>query len=138
MKVKIKKLDPKAVIPSYAKPGDAGLDLTCVSVRETLNYIEYDTGIALEIPENHVGLIYPRSSISNTGQVLANSTGIVDCFFRGSLKLRMYRVNGHNTYSSGDRVGQLMIIPYPKVEFEEVDQLSETERGQKGFGSSGA
>jgi dUTP pyrophosphatase len=141
LKVKIKKLNPNAVIPSYAKPGDACMDLTAIS--ETIveeggyGYIEYGTGLAFEIPENHVMLIYPRSSISNQGLILSNSVGVVDSDYRGEVKFRFKWIKGSNKYNVGDRVGQFMIIPRPIMELEEVEELSETERGQGGFGSSG-
>ena len=141
LKVKIKKLSPNAVIPSYAKPGDACMDLTAIS--ETIveeggyGYIEYGTGLAFEIPENHVMLIYPRSSISNQGLILSNSVGVVDSDYRGEVKFRFKWIKGSNKYNVGDRVGQFMIIPRPIMELEEVEELSETERGQGGFGSSG-
>lgn len=145
MEVKIKKLHPNAVIPFYAKPGDAGMDLTAVII-DTSNehYIEYDTGIAVEIPEGYVGLVFPRSSNSKVDLELSNSVGVIDSGYRGSIKLRYHRIwredkSGNrilDIYSVGDRVGQLIIIPYPKIEFKEVDELSSTERGDGGFGST--
>ena len=80
MEVKIKKLDPKAVIPKYAKPGDAGMDLTAISrvFDKQFSCWEYSTGIAIEIPEGHVGVLFPRSSIYKHGIVLTNSVGIID------------------------------------------------------------
>jgi dUTP pyrophosphatase len=141
MNIKIKKLNKNAVIPFYSKKGDAGLDLTAVSmtVKDTgkYGYIEYDTGIALEIPENHVGLIFPRSSISNTGLILANGVGVADSTYRGSIKCRFKAIPGSEIYSEGDRVAQLIVLPYPQITFEEVEELSETERKDGGFGSSG-
>jgi dUTP pyrophosphatase len=86
MKVNIKKLDEKAVIPKYAKNGDAGLDLVAISRKETDNYIEYGTGLAIEIPDGFVGLLFPRSSISKMGLSLANSVGVVDSGYRGGIK----------------------------------------------------
>lgn len=141
MKVKIKKLHNSAIIPRKAHEQDAGFDLFAISkekVDEDLyGYIEYDTGISLEIPENHVGLIYPRSSISKTGHILANSVGVIDSNYRGSIKLRFKTIPDCVEYVPGDRVGQLIIMPYPEIEFEEVEDLSSTERGDGGFGSSG-
>jgi dUTP pyrophosphatase len=82
MVVKIKKLDPKAVTPAYAKAGDAAVDLTAISIakvdRDEFGYMEYGTGLAIEIPEGHVGLLFPRSSISNSGLILTNSVGVID------------------------------------------------------------
>jgi dUTP pyrophosphatase len=140
MKVKIKKLHKNAVIPEYAKNGDAGLDLVAVSVSSNELYIEYDTGLAMEIPEGHVGLIFPRSSISKYHLSMANSVGVVDSGYRGSVTVRFKRVDeGWWTkyYEVGDKIAQLVIMPYPQVELVEVTDLSETERGAGGYGSSG-
>jgi len=138
MKVKIKKLSELAVIPSYSKHGDAGMDLTCVSVNETTYYTEYDTGLSVEIPEGFVGLVFPRSSISNTDLILANSIGVIDSGYRGSIKCRFKSINEKEAvYKPGDRIAQLIILPYPEVEFEEVQELSTSVRGETGFGSSG-
>ena len=149
MEVKIKKLHPNAVIPRYAKNSDAGLDLTAISanIEENGFYTEYGTGLSIEIPEGYVGLLYPRSSISNTKMVLSNSVGVIDSGYRGEIKLRFIDTEleyendqyfgGEHCYEPGDRIGQLIILPYPKIEFIEVDELSETDRGQGGFGSSG-
>ncbi len=141
MNIRIKKLHPNAVIPSYSKEGDAGLDLTAVTMtsvnEENYGYLEYDTGISMEIPEGHVGLVFPRSSISHTGLILANAVGIVDSNYRGPIKCRFKAIPNSNVYSSGDRVAQLIILPIPQITFEEVEELSTTERGSKGFGSTG-
>lgn len=141
MKVKIKKLVPEAVVPSYANPGDAGLDLvaTWIKVEDHNKYgfFEYGTGICVEIPEGYVGLIFPRSSISKTGMLLTNSVGVIDSGYRGEIKFRFKYISGTNSYNVGDKIGQLIIMPYPKIEFEEVNELNETERGDGGFGSTG-
>lgn len=146
MTIKIKKLDPNAIIPTYAKPGDAAMDVTAIDINITPDYIEYSTGLAFEIPEDHIMLIFPRSSNSNKDLLLANSVGVLDSGYRGELKLRfklVYRegVTGRRMYANkfynvGDRVGQILIIPRPKIDFIEVDELSETERGEGGFGST--
>lgn len=147
MKVKIKKLHPEAVIPKYAKNGDAGLDLTAISqefkrLPDNSKIITYETGLAVEIPEGYVGLIFPRSSISKTSLSLTNSVGVIDSGYRGEIKFK-FRIDANSrpvqecTYKTGERIGQLIIIPYPKVELEEVEELSSTERGIGGFGSSG-
>jgi dUTP pyrophosphatase len=139
--IKIKKLDPNAVIPSYAKPGDAGLDLTAITMQIIDNpqygYIEYGTGLAFEIPQGHVGLIFPRSSVSNTGLILSNSVGVIDSGYRGEVKFRYKYVKNTTHYVVGERVGQLIIIPYPQVQLIESQELSDTERNENGFGSSG-
>jgi len=141
MKVKIKKLHSDAVIPSYAKQGDAGMDLTTITdptISET--YIEYDTGLSMEIPEGFVGLLFPRSSVSKTSLMLANSVGVVDSGYRGPVKLRFKQLNWApplSRYAKGDRVGQIVIMPVPNFKFEEVEELTDTSRGEGGFGSTG-
>lgn len=142
MKVKFTKFHTEAVTPVRANATDAGLDLVAVSngaIRQT--YIEYDTGIALEIPEGHVGLLFPRSSVSNKDLTLCNSVGVIDSSYRGTLKVRFkdHRPlkNGHEgLYKKGDKIAQLMILPYPQVELVEANVLSETARGEGGFGST--
>lgn len=150
MKVRIKRLHENATIPSYGTEHAAGMDMTAVSkevvTERGFQYIEYKTGIAIEIPEGHVGLIYPRSSISKTKLSLANSVGVIDADYRGEISFRFQSdsdLTHHEywpqgaVYNVGDRIGQLIIIPYPKVEFEEVSELTETERGTGGYGSTG-
>lgn len=142
MIVKIKKLNPKAQIPTYANPGDAGMDVTAVSVKYDENYTEYGTGLSFEVPEGYVMLIFPRSSISKKDMILANSVGVLDSGYRGELKLRFKNVCNsskveRDLYNPGDKVGQIMIIPYPHIEFEDTDILSESKRGEGGFGSTG-
>lgn len=159
MLVKIKKLIPNAVIPTYAKPGDAGMDLIAVSVNDSINYIEYGTGLAIEIPEGYVGLIFPRSSNSKKDLLLCNSVGVIDSGYRGEIKLRYKKIMNPSEektnilqniftnsstliyeierYDVGDKVGQIMILPIPFVEFTEVSELSQTDRGDGGFGSTG-
>lgn len=140
MKVKVKKLHPNAVVPKYAKAGDAGLDLTAVemSIHPDHKFYEYDTGLAFEIPEGYVGYVFPRSSISKTSLSLCNSVGVIDSSFRGSVKLRFDRAEDSSDveYVVGDRVGQLVIMPIPSIELEEVSELTSTERGSGGFGST--
>jgi dUTP pyrophosphatase len=143
MKVKIKKVHTDAVIPSYAKSGDAGMDLVATSIiSETDTQITYGLGIALEIPEGFVGLVFPRSSIRKTRLQLSNSVGVIDSGYRGELqatfnKIRTTIENQKNDYKVGDRVCQIMIIPHPTIELNEVNELSNTERGEGGFGSTG-
>jgi dUTP pyrophosphatase len=101
--------------------------------------VVYGTGLALEIPEGYVGLIFPRSSISKTSLSLANCVGVIDSGYRGEILLK-FRTDANNKtghYTIGDRIGQLLIIPYPQIEFEEVLELSDTIRSGGGFGSSG-
>ena len=140
MKVKIKKLHKNAVIPKYAKSGDAGMDLTAVDIIENTTFqVTYDLGISVEIPEGFVGLVFPRSSIRNKELILSNSVGVIDSGYRGNIQATFIKTNGldSNKYYVNERVAQLLIIPYPQIEFEEVEELSETERGAGGYGSSG-
>ena len=140
MKIKIKKLHEDAVIPSYAKQGDAGMDLTTITgPSQSETYTEYDTGLSMEIPEGYVGLLFPRSSVSKTNLVLANCVGVVDSGYRGPIKLRFKELPGPpgGRYLKGDRVGQIIIMSVPNFEFEEVKELSDTSRGDGGFGSTG-
>ena len=139
MKVKIKKLHPDAVIPKYAKLGDAGMDLVAISEEwnEYYTMVTYDTGLSIEIPEGYVGLLFPRSSIVKTELELANSVGVIDSGYRGPIMFK-FRYNEEGmVYDVGDRVGQIIIMPYPQVEFEEVEELSTSDRGEGGFGSTG-
>jgi dUTP pyrophosphatase len=142
MKVRIKKLNENAVIPSYAKDGDAGMDLVATSViSENDTQITYGIGLALEIPNGFVGLIFPRSSVRKTRLMLSNCVGVVDSGYRGELQATFNKINqnsiAENDYKVGDRIAQIMIIPHPPIEFKEVNDLSETERGEGGFGSTG-
>jgi dUTP pyrophosphatase len=143
MKVNIKKVHPDAIIPSYAKSGDAGMDLVATTIiSETIGSITYGLGIALEIPEGFVGLVFPRSSIRKTNLQLSNSVGVIDSGYRGELQATFNKVQGidnveRENYKVGDRVCQIMIIPHPTIEFNEVNELSNTERGEGGFGSTG-
>lgn len=142
--VKIKKLSDKAVIPKYATDGSAGMDLTATSEKAVYEnqvaYVEYGTDIAVQIPEGFVGLIFPRSSItSNTTLVLGNSVGVIDSDYTGEIKFRFKSVvtMAAKKYKIGDRIGQLVIMPYPKVQFEEVEELEKTDRGSGSYGSTG-
>ena len=139
LKVKIKKLSKNSVLPTYSKVGDAGLDLTAISENwnEDNSIVTYDTGLAIEIPKGHVGLLFPRSSIYKTSLDLTNAVGVIDSGYRGSIMFKFRYVEEGMVYDVGDRVGQLIILPYPQIEFEEVEELSETERGNGGYGSTG-
>lgn len=142
MEVKIKKLHEDAVIPKYAKPGDAGMDLTAVSMKiDEYGNICYGTGLAFEIPEGYVGLVFPRSSNCKKGIILTNCVGVIDSGYRGEVSFKFKEIALGNfskvTYKVGDRIGQIIIMPYPRIEFIEVEELSETERGTNGYGSTG-
>lgn len=139
MKVKIKRLYKSAVIPKYAKDGDAGLDLTATAykVNEKGQYV-YTSDLALEIPDGYVGLLFPRSSICKKDLEMTNSVGVIDSNYRGPIKSVFNPTcEDPEIYELGERFAQLIIIPYPKIEFEEVEELSETNRGTGGYGSTG-
>lgn len=143
--VKFAKLKPEAVIPSYAKPGDAGLDLTAIGMTEKneggVKFYEYEFGLAIEIPKGHVGFIFPRSSITKTDLTLSNAVGVIDSGYRGTLTARFRKlVDKPQMYKAGQRVAQLVVMPYPKVNIEQVEysELSKTERGTGGFGHTGS
>lgn len=140
MKVKIKKLHKDAVIPTYAKDGDAGMDLTAVSYEfDEYGNIVYHTGLAFEIPEGYVGLVFPRSSICKKDMTLTNAVGVLDSGYRGEVTAKFKPTLAYKAevYDVGERIAQMIIIPYPKIEFKEVNELSETERGTGGYGSTG-
>ncbi len=136
MKLKIKRLHTDAKLPHYANHGDAGMDIYAVTKEVKEKFIEYGTGLAFEIPNDHVMFIYPRSSLSNKDLIMANHVGVLDSGYRGELKLRFRKI-GDDVYDIGEKIGQVIVVPFPKIEFEEVDELSETKRGEGGFGSTG-
>lgn len=140
LSIKVKKLVDHADLPKYSREGDAGLDLTATDMYHDREhgFVEYGTGLAVEIPRGYVGLLFPRSSISKKSLSLANSVGVIDSNYRGEIKLRFRPTQDiPEEYSVGERVGQLLVIPYPEVQLEEVEELSDTNRGAGGFGSSG-
>jgi len=137
MQVKIKKLSPQAVIPTYAKIGDAGMDMVITDIKgETEWNISYGFGISMEIPEGFMGLVFPRSSIRKTDLILSNSVGVIDSGYRGEIQAT-FKKTGGAVYEVGERGAQIIIIPHPTIEFKEVDELTNTERGEGGFGSTG-
>ena len=140
MKIKFKKLSASAVMPRKAHVSDAGFDMTCTRFEVTNGELfTYHTDIAVEIPDGHVGLLFPRSSIYKQDLLLTNSVGVIDSGYRGEVMFKFkpiaYEVKQH--YQVGDRIGQLIIIPYPYIEFVEAEELSDSERGEGGYGSSG-
>ena len=169
VQVKIKKLREDAVIPTYAHDTDAAMDLTAVTKEyDKYGNLVFGFGLALEIPEGYVGLIFPRSSIHKEDLLLTNSVGVIDAGYRGEITAKFaarssdivpknffrriwYYLKGmveddvanirnnfwYSSYKVGDRVAQMIIMPYPKVKFQEVEELSETERGEGGYGSTG-
>lgn len=140
MNVKIKKLNENAVIPSYSKEGDAGMDLTATSISIKDTYIEYGTGLAFEIPEGYVGLLFPRSSVSKKDLFHCTGVSVIDSGYRGEVTARFKASINHrmiDSYKLGDRIAQIIIVPYPQITFKEVEVLSDTQRGVGGYGSTG-
>lgn len=143
MKVKIKKLNDKAVMPTKAHATDAGFDLYCTSkeIDWGRRQLVCHTGLAFEIPEGYVGLLFPRSSLSNKPLMMANSVGVIDSGYRGEVTAEFNitdtRYSAFSHYQEGDKIAQMIIIPYPEIEFEWADSLSETDRGTGGHGSTG-
>ncbi len=152
MKVNVKKLDSNAVLPTYAKHGDAGMDLTATSKSyDEHGNVVYGTSLAFEIPHGYVGLLFPRSSNTKKDLILGNSVGVIDSGYRGEVFFKFKALDTHymqdgkltflkkdfmQEYNLGDRIGQIIIMPYPQVEFNLVDELSTTDRGIGGFGST--
>lgn len=165
--VKIKKLNEKAIVPFYAKPGDACMDITAIDLEYDLKHDRfiYHTGLAFEVPEGYYMDLRPRSSNTKSDFYIANSPGTLDAGYRGELLViykRRDKVNIEDflllfkgcdpnqvmnayvnsmlsiaPYVPGERVCQMMVLKRPEIVFEEVEELSETERGEGGFGSTG-
>lgn len=173
LKVLVRKLDEKAVVPTYAHPTDAGMDMYATSFEydDNGNRI-YHTGIAVAIPKGYVGLLFPRSSICRTNAVARNCVGVIDSGYRGEITfvfntkyVQIYALKWWKrmlvwwrgtfgqkpttigitnwwgapelNYNPGDRIGQLIIVPYPKVALELTDKLPKSDRGEGGYGSTG-
>ncbi|MBQ6702876.1 MAG: dUTP diphosphatase [Clostridia bacterium] len=143
MKVNIKKLDERAVIPTFGSEFSAGADLYAVCDSDvTVNPSEtvlIHTGLSMEIPEGYAGLIYARSGLaSKKGLAPANKVGVVDADYRGEVMVALHNHGSTaQTVSNGERIAQLVVTPFLKVEFEVKDELSDTVRGKGGFGSTG-
>ena len=138
----IKKLDKRAILPTYGTTDSAGADLYAlledvISI-EPGETIVIPTGLSMAIPKGYVGLIYARSSLgTKRGLAPANKVGVIDADYRGEVKVVLYNQSKTiQTISPQERIAQIIITPYMKVEFKEVEELSETERGQGGFGST--
>lgn len=139
IEIKFKKLCAEAVEPTKAHPSDAGADLTATSKKwddEKQCWI-YGTGIATEIPEGYVGLVFPRSSIRKYALTLCNCVGVIDSHYRGEIMASFKPIGSGSTYNIGDKIAQLIVVPYPEVSYVEVSELSETDRGEGGHGSTG-
>ena len=144
MKVNFKKLDANAKVPTYGSPYSAGADIYALTNGETVTFLPGETkiihtGIALEIPEGYAGLIYARSGIANKrGLAPSNKVGVVDADYRGEIMVSLHNHSSETQQiADGERVAQMVIAPFLTVEYNEVTELSETVRGEGGFGSTG-
>lgn len=139
--IQCKIIHPKGKLPTRATDGSCGLDLYAAAWKpfgDTM--MEYDTGIAVAIPEGYVGLVFPRSSITGTSLRLGNSVGVIDRDYRGTIRFRFDNLmlkDSERHYDVGDKIGQLVLVPCPVFESVEVADLPETARGSNGFGSTG-
>ncbi len=141
MKINIKKLEPDAIIPTKGSDAAAGVDLyapRALAIHPGCNGV-VDTGLAIEIPDGYFGAIFARSGMAiRKGLRLANSVGVIDADYRGSLKVVLHNdTDIIRPVQEGDRIAQLVILPYEKIEFSEVEELTDTHRGDGGFGSTG-
>lgn len=142
MKIKIKKLHPDALVPTYGTPGSACFDLYSIAHKmgESDREITYHTGLGFEVPEGHVMLVFSRSGHGfRHGARLANCVGVIDSDFRDEVLVK-HRVDGPRAmrFMAGNRIAQALVLPVEQVQFDVVDELSKTERGTGGFGSTGA
>ena len=153
MKVKIKKLYEDSILPTKAHATDAGYDLYAHSKScDDDGNVVYGSGVAMEIPQGYVGLVFPRSSNAKKDLILSNSVGVIDSGYRGEIS---FKFKPHWSYASmwepsvylkrkegkdyriRERIGQIIIMPYPEIEFVEVEELSDSDRGGGAYGSSG-
>lgn len=141
MKVKYKLCASNAIPPKRMTNGAAGFDLYASCVRPAfqhdINHLKYDTDVAFEIPSGHVGLVFPRSSVCKTALRLSNCVGVIDSDYRGTVSFVYDRRGIGTVYRVGERIGQIVFVKLPEVELEEVEELSPTDRGRGGYGSTG-
>jgi dUTP pyrophosphatase len=143
LQVKIKKLSEKAILPTYGSPYSAGADLyACIDediIVEPGKTVFVKTGLAMEIPVGFAAFIYARSGLAcKKGLAPANKVGVVDCDYRGEVMVALHNHSDEaRTVSVGERIAQLVIAPYYTADFCECDELSDTVRGEGGFGSTG-
>lgn len=144
MVVKVKKLVPGAVLPKKAHATDAGYDLVAVSLMvDEDGAVVYGTGLAFEISEGYVGLVFPRSSVAKKDMILSNCVGVIDAGYRGEVTAKfklhdpLLKHDEHHWYKIGDRICQIVFVKLPDVQLVESEELGESERGTGGYGSSG-
>ena len=143
MQLKFKRLSEKAVLPSFAHPTDAGMDLTATHISTEINEcgqltLVYHTDLAVQIPEGYVGFLMPRSSVSKKSLILTNCVGVIDSGYRGEImgKFRSTTDVIPAVYKEGERFAQLVIIKLADIEPVEADELDPSDRGEGGFGST--
>lgn len=141
--IKIKKLHENAIIPTYGSEFSAGADLYALSdkpiVIEPGKTVMVHTGLAFEIPEGYGGFVFARSGLaSKKGLAPANKVGVVDSDYRGEVMVALHNSSSETaTINAGERIAQIVFMPYISASFIECEELSETVRGGGGFGSSG-
>ena len=138
----VRRLDERAVLPTRAHEGDAGLDLyACEAVTLPAGErVSVGTGIAIEVPEGHAALVLPRSGLAaRHGIALVNAPGLIDSGYRGEVRVLLLNTDraADFTVAPGDRIAQLLVVPFAHVVPTEVDELAASQRGEGGFGSSG-
>lgn len=143
MEIKIKRLNERAKIPTFGTEFSAGADLYCAEEHEISvcsgQKCSIGTGVSMEIPEGYVGLVFARSGLAcKNGLRLCNSVGVIDADYRGEIKVVLHNDSEYvREIKPGERVAQMIVMPYPKVSFIEVKELSDTVRGESGFGGTG-
>ena len=142
LSINITRLANDVTIPSYAYPGDAGMDLRAIEhvALAPFERALVSTGLAVAIPEGYAGFVQPRSGLAiKQGVTVLNTPGLIDSHYRGELKVALINLDSNNTFevNPGDRIAQLVIQKVESVAWNVVDSLDETERGAGGFGSSG-
>ena len=140
--VNIKRLDPTVELPKYAHPTDAGLDLRSNEdcVLKPFERRLVSTGLAIALPDGYAGFVQPRSGLAiKQGLSIVNTPGLIDAHYRGELKVILINLDPSNNIqiNKGDRIAQLVILPFLAAEFSDADALDETDRGAGGFGSTG-
>lgn len=143
MNINFKRLTEKAIAPTKAHAMDAGFDIVATNVTTEINecgeiILVYHTGLAVEIPEGYFAMLTPRSSIYKKSLEMVNSVGVIDADYRGEILVKFRSTTSvvPAVYKPGERICQMLILPVPDVQFEEAEQLTETDRGEGGFGST--
>ena len=140
MKIKVKRLNELAMLPTKAHATDAGFDLYATSkTYDNDGNVVYGCGLAFEIPDGYMGLVFPRSSNAKKSLLMSNSVGVIDAGYRGEVTAKFKRLYpiSQGEYAIGERFAQIIFLPIPNVELEITDELSDSERGTGGYGSSG-